>query len=84
MLIASFSIGYLFYIVSPTPSGVGFVEGAMTLILTSLGLSLAISIVITLAFRGVTFWLTVLYGMLAMRWVGLEQQPTVQSTESLS
>jgi uncharacterized protein (TIRG00374 family) len=84
MLIASFSIGYLFYIVSPTPSGVGFVEGAMTLVLTSLGLSLAISIVITLAFRGVTFWITVLYGMLAMRWVGLEQQPTAQSTESLS
>ncbi|MFQ5942155.1 MAG: YbhN family protein [Anaerolineales bacterium] len=83
MLIASFSIGYLFYIVSPTPSGVGFVEGAMTLVLTSLGLSLAISVVITLAFRGVTFWLTVLYGMLALRWVGLEQRPAVRSTESL-
>jgi len=84
MLIASFSIGYLFYIVSPTPSGIGFVEGAMTLVLTSLGLSLAISVVITLVFRGVTFWLTVLYGMLAIRWVGIEQQPAAQSTESFS
>jgi len=83
MLIASFSIGYLFYIVSPTPSGVGFVEGAMTLVLTSFGLSLALSAVITLAFRGLTFWLTVLYGMLALRWVGLEQQPAAHSHELL-
>lgn len=75
MLIASFSIGYLFYIVSPTPSGIGFVEGAMTLVMTSLGLTLAVSAVIALAFRGVTFWLTVLYGMLALRWIGLEQRP---------
>jgi uncharacterized protein (TIRG00374 family) len=84
MLIAGFSIGYLFYIVSPTPSGLGFVEGAMTLVLTSLGLSLALAAVITLTFRGVTFWLTILYGMLALRWVGLGQQAPAQSTEPLA
>lgn len=72
MLIASFAIGYLFYIVSPTPSGLGFVEGAMTLILTSFGLTIAVAAVITLAFRGITFWLTVLYGMIALRWIGVE------------
>jgi len=80
ILIASFSIGYLFYIVSPTPSGVGFVEGAMTLVMTSLGLSLAVSAVIALTFRGVTFWLTVLYGMLALRWVGLAPRPATQKS----
>ena len=84
MLIAGFSIGYLFYIVSPTPSGVGFVEGAMTLVLTSLGLSLAVSAVITLTFRGITFWLTILYGMLALRWVGQGQRAPAQSTEPLA
>ncbi len=78
VLIASFSIGYLFYIVSPTPSGIGFVEGAMILVMTSLGLTLAISAVIAIAFRGVTFWLTLLYGMLALRWVGLEPRPATQ------
>ncbi len=83
MLIAGFSIGYLFYIVSPTPSGVGFVEGAMTLVLTSLGLSLAVSAVITLTFRGITFWLTILYGMLALRWVGQGQQAPARSSEPL-
>ncbi|MFV1858143.1 MAG: YbhN family protein [Anaerolineales bacterium] len=80
ILIASFSIGYLFYIVSPTPSGIGFVEGAMILVMTSLGLTLAISAVIAIAFRGVTFWLTLLYGMLALRWVGLEPRPATQQT----
>lgn len=72
MLIAGFSIGYLFYIVSPTPSGIGFVEGAMTLVLTPLGVPFAVAAVIAVAFRGVTFWLTIAYGMLAMRWIGLE------------
>ena len=80
MLIASFSIGYLFHIVSPTPSGIGFVEGAMTLVMTSFGLTLAVSAVIAITFRGVTFWLTVLYGMLALRWIGVEPRPATQKT----
>ncbi len=69
-LIAAFSIGYLFQIVSPTPSGVGFVEGAMTLALTSMEVPAAPAAVIALSYRGITFWLPLLYGMLAIRWVG--------------
>ncbi len=74
-LIASFAVGYLFYIVSPTPSGIGFVEGAMTLVLTSLGVPFGRAAVITLAFRGITFWLSILYGVAAVRWIGLEPRP---------
>ena len=77
-LLASFSVGYLFYIVSPTPSGFGFVEGAMTLVLTSLGVAFGRAAVITLAFRGITFWLSILYGMVAVRWIGLEARPEPQ------
>lgn len=69
-LIAGFSLGYLFQIVSPTPSGVGFVEGAMALGLGSLGVPGAAAAIIALSYRGVTFWLPLLYGMLAFRWVG--------------
>jgi uncharacterized protein (TIRG00374 family) len=69
-IIAGFSIGYLFLIVSPTPSGLGFAEGAMTLALTSLRVPLAPAGIITLAYRGITFWLTLAYGALAFRWVG--------------
>jgi uncharacterized protein (TIRG00374 family) len=69
-LVAGFSIGYLFLIVSPTPSGIGFVEGAMTLVLNSLGVPLAAAAIVTLAYRGVTFWFPLLYGMVAFRLVG--------------
>jgi len=73
-LVAGYAIGYLFLIVSPTPSGIGFVEGAMTLALTTLRVPLAAATIITLAYRGITLWLTLLYGMIAMRWIG--RQPS--------
>ncbi len=68
-LIAGFSIGYLFFIVSPTPSGIGFVEGALTLALVSLYVPLNQAAAITLAYRGVTLWLPLLIGLLAFRFV---------------
>jgi len=66
-LIAGYSVGYLFLIVSPTPSGIGFVEGAMTLTLASFRIPLAAAGLITLAYRGITLWLTILYGMVSLR-----------------
>ncbi len=66
-IIAGFSIGYLFYIVSPTPAGIGFVESALTLGLSSLNVPLGSATVLTLAFRGVTYWLPLLFGMFAFR-----------------
>jgi uncharacterized protein (TIRG00374 family) len=69
-LIASFSISYLFTIASVTPSGVGFVEGAMTLYLKALQVPLATSVVISVAYRSITFWLILIYGIVAIRWVG--------------
>ena len=69
-LIASFSTSYLFTIASVTPSGVGFVEGAMTLYLKALQVPLATSAVISIAYRSITFWLTLVYGIVAIRWVG--------------
>lgn len=68
-LVAGFSVGYLFTIVSPTPSGIGFVETAMTLALTSLRVPLAAAALIVFGYRGFTLWLTMGYGMFAMRWV---------------
>ena len=71
-LVAGFSIGYLFYIVSPTPAGIGFVEGALALALTSLNVPLGAATVLTIAYRGVTFWLPFFIGMLAFRWLTKE------------
>jgi glycosyltransferase 2 family protein len=55
-IIAGFSLGYLFVVVSPTPAGIGIVEGVLTLSLRSLGVPLEPAAIITLAFRGITLW----------------------------
>ena len=69
-LIAGFSIAFLFMIVSPTPNGVGFVESALTLTLASFLIPLSDSAVIAITYRGVTYWLPILFGFIAMRWLG--------------
>jgi len=76
-LIAGYAIGLLFWIVSPTPQGIGIVEGMMTLTFTSLGISSAVGATVALAFRGLTFWLPMLLGFFAvqrLRTVGENQR----------
>ena len=67
VLVAAFSIGYLFVIVSPTPSGIGIMEGAMALSFRSLGMALETATIITLAFRGITFWVPMMVGAVNFR-----------------
>lgn len=69
-IIAGFSVSYLFTIVSPTPSGIGVVEGALTLALRSLNVPLGAAAVIALAYRGFTFWFPFLIGMFSFRILG--------------
>lgn len=66
-IIAVFSISYLFLIVSITPAGLGFFEGTMTLLLTSMGIPIGYAALITLAYRAITFWLTLLFGLISLR-----------------
>ncbi|MCX6057051.1 MAG: lysylphosphatidylglycerol synthase transmembrane domain-containing protein [Chloroflexi bacterium] len=66
-IIAGFSIAYLFLIVSPTPSGIGIVEGLMPIALTSLSVDWSQAVVITLTYRTVTFWVPFGIGALAFR-----------------
>ncbi len=66
-IIGGFSISYLFLIVSPTPSGIGIVEGVMPLALSSLRVPWSQAIIITLAYRGITFWFPLGVGAIAFR-----------------
>jgi glycosyltransferase 2 family protein len=66
-LIAGFSIGYLFLIVSPTPAGLGFVEGALSLALSSMYIPFSEAAIVTLAYRGFTFWIPLFAGMISFR-----------------
>jgi uncharacterized protein (TIRG00374 family) len=73
ILIASFSLCYLFFYASPTPAGIGIVEGVMTLALTSMGIPLSSATLITLSFRGFTFWLPLLVGFISFRFLAREK-----------
>lgn len=66
-LIAGYAMGILFWIVSITPQGIGVVEGVMTLVYTSLGVPPNIAATVSLAFRGLTFWLPLLIGFVLLR-----------------
>jgi uncharacterized protein (TIRG00374 family) len=65
-LVAGYAMMILFMIVSPTPNGVGFVEGITPLILISLDIPAAAAAVVVLAFRGLSFWLPVLIGFVLL------------------
>jgi uncharacterized membrane protein YbhN (UPF0104 family) len=82
-VVVSFTVSYLFTIASVTPSGVGFVEGAMSLIQVSMGIDPATSVAIAVAYRGLTFWLILFYGFFAIRAVDYQSNgshPTSQES----
>ena len=66
-IIAGFSLGYLVFVISPTPSGIGIVEGLMPVALSSLRVDWSQAVVITLAYRTVTFWVPFGIGAWAFR-----------------
>ncbi|MBN2388867.1 MAG: flippase-like domain-containing protein [Anaerolineales bacterium] len=66
-LVGGFSIGYLFTIVSPTPAGIGLVEGALPVALGSLRVQWEAASLITLTYRLITFWFPLGVGGLAFR-----------------
>ncbi len=63
-LIAAFSLGIVFFIVTIIPQGVGAVEGIMGLVMISMGVPNAKAAVIALAYRGINFWIPVLAGFI--------------------
>jgi phosphatidylglycerol lysyltransferase len=67
VVVATYGIGVLFWIVAITPGGIGVVEGVMPLVFISLDVPGAAASVITLAFRGLSFWLPVFLGFLLLR-----------------
>ncbi len=66
LLVAGYAMGILFLIISPTPQGIGVVEGVMALVFASLGVPAAQATIIALSFRGLSFWLPLLVGFLML------------------
>jgi len=69
-VVGGVSIASLFLIVSPTPSGVGIVEGILPFALNLLRVPWAASVLITLIYRVLTFWFPLLVGVVAFRILG--------------
>ena len=67
IVVAGFSIGHLFVYASPTPSGIGFVDGILPMALNSLGVSLPRAVLVALVYRAVTLWMPLLLGAIAFR-----------------
>ncbi len=81
-IIAGFSLAYLFLIVSPTPSGIGVVEGLMPIALTSLNVNWSQAVLITLTYRTVTFWVPFGIGAWAFRSLHTGgEEPSAQAVE---
>ncbi|MBM3470774.1 MAG: flippase-like domain-containing protein [Armatimonadetes bacterium] len=73
-LVAGYSMGILFWKMSPIPEGVGVVEGIMILVFVSLGVPAPQATIIALAFRGLTFWLPMVFGFFMVRRLRLFSQ----------
>lgn len=67
VLIAGYAVGTIFMLVSITPSGVGIVEGAMTVTFASLGVPLEVAASAAVLYRLYTFWLPMIAGFLTLR-----------------
>jgi len=67
VLVTGYAMCILFWIVSPTPQGIGIVEGVVALTFTSLGIPGVVATTVTLAFRGLTFWIPMLLGFFAVQ-----------------
>lgn len=66
-LVAGFSMGIVASIVSPAPQGIGVVEGTMLYVFHAMGVPWEINLPVSLAYRGLTFWLPLVAGMALLR-----------------
>jgi hypothetical protein len=75
-ILVSYTVAILFMVVSITPQGVGVVEGVMPLVMTSLGVASAPATLVTLSFRGLSFWLPLAIGAITIRRIKSFQNDT--------
>lgn len=66
-LMVAYAVGLLVWMTSPVPQGTGLIEGAMALTFVTLGVPWDVAITVTLAYRGLTFWLPLLLGLVLLR-----------------
>lgn len=83
VLLLTYTIFYLFTIVSPTPQGIGFVEGLVQLVLLSLGVNGEASLVITLVYRAIGTWFPVMLGLVMFKKLSFAKNSGIEKVESI-
>jgi uncharacterized protein (TIRG00374 family) len=77
-LVAGFAMGIVVWVVAIVPQGIAAVEGVMSLVFTSMGIAPDKTVAIVLAYRGVNFYLPLIFGFFLLRYVsglGRENEP---------
>lgn len=78
---AGFALAQLLFYVSPTPSGVGFVDSILPVVLNSLGVAFSQAVLVTLVYRAISFWLPFGLGAIAFRQIQKIGRVPVSSSE---
>lgn len=71
-IISIYSVMFLFTIISPTPQGIGVVEGFAQLAMIPFGIDKSLGFVVTLAYRTINLWIPVAIGFIVFRLNGVE------------
>ncbi|MCX6816601.1 MAG: lysylphosphatidylglycerol synthase transmembrane domain-containing protein [Candidatus Beckwithbacteria bacterium] len=66
-----YSLIVLFLIVSPTPQGIGVVEGLVPVILSSFGVGIETGLLAILIFRAINLWLPLLAGFVSLNYLAI-------------
>ncbi len=64
-VLIAYGIAFVVGTVSPTPGGLGAVEGVMMAMLVSFGMQSAAAVAVVLVYRLINFWLPIPFGMLS-------------------
>jgi len=68
----AYTVGVLFVILSPTPMGIGFAESGMTVAMVGQGIPLPVASAITVAYRGLSFWIPFIIGAGILHYLQLQ------------
>lgn len=82
-ILVGYAIGVTILVLSPTPMGIGFVEGAMGLAYVNLGLSGSVATATVLIYRALVFWVPFFVGFLFLQSKRLKKiREEIRSIES--
>ncbi len=83
-VLMAFVVAQALAIVPITPGGLGFVESGLTALLVVIGVPVDVSVIATLLYRLISFWLPIPIGVLAWagwRIHGSRVEPTTEATD---